>query len=85
MPESPEAMVLRSMNLPERMDDHLRGLAYSLRCSKSELIRHFVLQGLIGTYAFIGEQLNDGKQKALREQMRALQELPETLPFKMGQ
>ena len=87
MPESTEALVLRSVNLPARMDDHLRGLAYALRCSKSDLIRHFVLQGLHNAYATIGERLDDNRRAELVEGMQAVEAampLGDVLPFEIG-
>lgn len=55
MIESDETLVLRSVNLPMSMDEGLRGMAYRLRCSKSELIRHFVGQGLATLQQRVGE------------------------------
>jgi len=87
MPEMSEAMVLRSVNLPMWMDDHLRGLAYALRCSKSELIRFFVLNGLNEAYRQIGPKLDEATREELLAGMRTMEQhgrLPDTLPFEMG-
>ena len=69
------------------MDDHLRGLAHALRCSMSDLIRHFVLQGLLNAYATIGERLDDNRRAELLEGMQAVEAampLGDVLPFEIG-
>lgn len=44
--EDADTMVLRSFHLPQGMDDQLRGLAFSLRCSKADVLRFFIDQGM---------------------------------------
>ncbi|SDZ70664.1 hypothetical protein SAMN05518854_11515 [Variovorax sp. YR266] len=46
MADNADTMVLRSFHLPQRMDDQLRGLAFSLRCAKADVLRFFIDQGL---------------------------------------
>lgn len=46
MAENTDAMVLRSLHLPQSTDDELRALAFVLRCSKADLIRTFINGGL---------------------------------------
>jgi|ERR1700678_82397 hypothetical protein len=53
MPKDPRPMVLRSINLPTELDDQLRAVAFVLRRPKSDLIRMFVADGLIGLMAHL--------------------------------
>ena len=46
MAEDADTMVLRSFHLPQGMDDQLRGLAFSLRCAKADVLRSFIDQGM---------------------------------------
>jgi hypothetical protein len=46
MAESADTMVLRSFHMPQGMDDGLRGLAFTLRCAKADLLRFFIDQGM---------------------------------------
>ncbi len=46
MAENADTMVLRSFHLPQGMDDELRGLAFSLRCAKADVLRFFIDQGM---------------------------------------
>lgn len=46
MADNTEAMILRSYHLPQSMDDDLRGIAFALRCSKADLVRFSVHEGL---------------------------------------
>ena len=46
MAETADTMVLRSFHLPQGMDDELRGLAFSLRCAKADVLRFFIDQGM---------------------------------------
>ena len=46
MAEDADTMVLRSFHLPQGMDDQLRGLAFSLRCAKADVLRFFIDQGM---------------------------------------
>lgn len=39
-------VVMRSIHLPLDVDAKLRGLAFNLKCSKAELIRYFVKEGM---------------------------------------
>jgi len=45
------AKVLRSTHLDSTTDDHLRGLAFNLRCSKTELIEYFIKKGILELYS----------------------------------
>lgn len=46
MAENAGTMVLRSFHLPQSKDDELRGLAFALHCSKADLLRFFIDQGM---------------------------------------
>jgi len=46
MPDMVEPMVLRSFHLPQSMEDELRGVAFTLRCSKADLLRYFISREL---------------------------------------
>lgn len=76
MDERNETLVLRSVNLPMSMDEALRGLAYRLRCSKSDLIRHFVGQGLVAMQQRVGDE---GRIEETLQQ-RILKELAGEVP-----
>lgn len=46
MANQPAPMVLRSFHLPQDTDDDLRSLAHVLRCSKADLLRFFIDNGM---------------------------------------
>ena len=76
-----DAMVLRSLHLPVKLDDHLRALAFQLHCSKSELMRFFAVQGLHNIYDAHNGHVTRERLDQMRDHVQeAAQSLVDDLP-----
>lgn len=75
-----DTMVLRSLHLPVKLDDHLRALAFQLRCNKSELIRFFAAEGLHQVYTRHRDKFTSEDASRLLRAVQFGEEMVEQLP-----
>jgi hypothetical protein len=73
MAQNADTMVLRSFHLPQSADDELRGLAFSLRSAKADLLRYFIDQGMKTLAERYGSDWKSWDRDALNEVAHAVQ------------